>query len=335
MISVVIPLYNKAHTIVNTLNTVLNQTYKDFEVIIVNDGSTDNGIEIINQNYNDKRIKIINQENTGVSAARNRGVEESKGEFIAFIDGDDEWHPEYLSTMYELIVKYPEAGLFLCAGLICNANGSIGYRIAAKYEGVKCKINVFENPEVFSHTSATIIRKSIFYKTHQFIRGMNKFEDKLLIQAIALITDTIYCGIPLSKYRGGIPGQLTQMNQKTHESIDSEILYFNMIVEDYKKNSSFKDNKLFPIFFKYILRHSIKLALKNKNNSIINYFWQHLTPSVKMMLHQCDIFLLDKHLYTITFFWINFTKLIWRLHGFPYAGEKLKLNKIKDCYLNW
>ena len=62
MISVIIPLYNKAHTIVNTLNTVMNQSYKDFEVIIINDGSTDNGVEIINKSFNDNRIKVINAE---------------------------------------------------------------------------------------------------------------------------------------------------------------------------------------------------------------------------------------------------------------------------------
>ena len=61
MISIIIPLYNKAHTIINTLNTVINQSYKDFEIIIVNDGSTDNGVEIISNSFNDSRIKIFNQ----------------------------------------------------------------------------------------------------------------------------------------------------------------------------------------------------------------------------------------------------------------------------------
>lgn len=67
MITVVIPLYNKAHTIKDTLNTVLNQTYSEYEIIIVNDGSTDNGVQIIKDNFNDKRIRIINQKNFGVS----------------------------------------------------------------------------------------------------------------------------------------------------------------------------------------------------------------------------------------------------------------------------
>lgn len=335
MISVVIPLYNKAHTIVNTLNTVFAQTYQDFEVVIVNDGSTDKGVEVIQQNFKDSRIRIIHQKNAGVSAARNRGVDESKGDYIAFLDGDDEWHPEYLSTMHELIVKYPEAGLFLCAGLIYNADGSIGYRVAAKYEGAKCKIDLFQNPEVFSHTSGTIIRKSIFYKTHKFICGMNKFEDKLLTQAIALLTDTIYCGIPLSKYNGGISGQLTQTNKNNPNSIDSEILYFNLIVEDYQNSTQTQLKKLFPIFFKYILRHSIKLTLKNKCNTLTKYFWQRLSHDAKMMLHPCDRFLLNKQFNKIVIMWINLTKIRWRLYGFPYVGKKVRLNGIQRKYLNW
>ena len=99
MISVVIPLYNKAHTIVNTLSTVINQIYTDFEIVIVDDGSTDNGVNTIVQHFSDPRIRIINQPNAGVSAARNRGVQESIYQYIAFLDADDEWHPDYLSIM--------------------------------------------------------------------------------------------------------------------------------------------------------------------------------------------------------------------------------------------
>lgn len=124
MISVVIPLYNKAHTIVNTLNTVFAQTYQDFEVVIVNDGSTDNSVEVVQQHFNDKRIRIIHQKNAGVSVARNRGVDESKGDYIAFLDGDDEWHPDYLSIINDTISKYPQAGMICTGGLIGNKKKS-------------------------------------------------------------------------------------------------------------------------------------------------------------------------------------------------------------------
>lgn len=103
MITVVIPLYNKAHTIKDTLNTVLNQTYSEYEIIIVNDGSTDNGVQIIKDNFNDKRIRIINQKNFGVSVARNRGIKEAKYNYIALLDADDNWHPDYLSIIQTLL----------------------------------------------------------------------------------------------------------------------------------------------------------------------------------------------------------------------------------------
>lgn len=107
--SVVIPLYNKAHTIVSTMATVINQIYKNFEVVIVDDGSTDNGAELVRSHFDDPRIRIIHQENAGVSAARNRGIEEARGLWVAFLDGDDEWHPEYLSIMCCAIEKFPKA----------------------------------------------------------------------------------------------------------------------------------------------------------------------------------------------------------------------------------
>lgn len=333
MISVIIPLYNKAHTIVNTLNTVLNQTYQDFEVVIVNDGSTDNGVEVIKQNFNDSRIRIINQKNAGVSAARNRGVEEAKENWIAFLDGDDEWHPEYLSTMYELIMKNPHAGLFLCAGLICNADNSISYRIASKYEGKKCIINLFENPEVFLHTSGTIVNKMLFNKTHRFIIGMKQFEDKLAIQAFALSTQTVYCGIPLTKYNGGVSGQLTQQNKKDSKIVDSELLYFNIIMDDCYNAQHY--NRFCPIFIQYNLRHYLKLLLIHQDYMKLDYFLKHLSSRPKKLLDSFELFLMNHHYRILAIIWINFTKIRWRMRGYPYAGQKIKTCYIDKKYLSW
>ena len=114
MISVVIPLYNKEKQIAKTLQTVLNQTYQDFEIVIVNDGSTDGSVDEVKKFLN-PRIRLINQKNGGVSAARNRGIEEAKGEYIAFLDADDVWDIEHLEVLYQLILAYPKNGAYATA----------------------------------------------------------------------------------------------------------------------------------------------------------------------------------------------------------------------------
>ena len=92
-ISVIIPLFNKGFIISETLESVLVQTFTDFEIVIVNDGSTDGCVQKIKDYTSDTRIRIINQKNQGVSVARNIGVYHAKYEYIAFLDGDDEWLP--------------------------------------------------------------------------------------------------------------------------------------------------------------------------------------------------------------------------------------------------
>lgn len=131
MISVVIPLYNKEKQIVKTLQSVLQQTFQDFEVVIVNDGSTDGSVAAA-EAVQDARIRIIHQENAGVSAARNRGITEAKYELIAFLDADDRWKPEYLQTQYELTQKYPECSVFACNYEFVHADGSVHPSIIRK-----------------------------------------------------------------------------------------------------------------------------------------------------------------------------------------------------------
>ena len=111
MISVVIPLYNKANCIVNTINSVLQQTYTNFELLIIDDGSTDRSLQIIRQ-IKDDRIRIIGKENEGVSKTRNRGVSEAKYDLIFFLDADDYIYPYCLESLMNLRDKYPKADLW-------------------------------------------------------------------------------------------------------------------------------------------------------------------------------------------------------------------------------
>jgi glycosyltransferase involved in cell wall biosynthesis len=111
MFSVVIPLYNKEKCIVKTIQSVLNQTCEDFEIVIVNDGSTDMSVREA-EKISDIRIRIVNQKNTGVSAARNRGVAEAKFKYIAFLDADDVWMPDHLQEISDLKNHFPECVVF-------------------------------------------------------------------------------------------------------------------------------------------------------------------------------------------------------------------------------
>jgi len=120
--SVIIPLYNKATCITRAVQSVLGQTYDEFELIVVDDGSTDGGGEGVRL-IKDSRISLVRQENAGVSAARNRGISLAKGELVAFLDADDSWETDYLKTIGRLRVNFPQAGLYATAYQIVSPNG--------------------------------------------------------------------------------------------------------------------------------------------------------------------------------------------------------------------
>lgn len=112
MFSVIIPVYNGAKFIDKAIESVFSQTNSDWELIVVNDGSKDDTMSVLQKYEDNDKILIINQENSGVSVARNTGVEASKGEYIAFLDADDVWHNNHLEVMAKLIENYPTAGLY-------------------------------------------------------------------------------------------------------------------------------------------------------------------------------------------------------------------------------
>lgn len=107
-ISVIIPVYNGAKTIKKTIKSVLAQTFQDFEIVIIDDGSTDQTLQVI-QEINDSRIEVYSYSNAGVSHARNEGIKQARGEYISFIDADDLWTPDKLEFQYEILQNNPSA----------------------------------------------------------------------------------------------------------------------------------------------------------------------------------------------------------------------------------
>ncbi|AXG72331.1 UDP-Glc:alpha-D-GlcNAc-diphosphoundecaprenol beta-1,3-glucosyltransferase WfgD [Kordia sp. SMS9] len=112
LFSVIIPLYNKQAYIQQTVESVLQQTCTDFELLIVNDASTDESVSVVSQ-ISDSRIQLIeNSENVGLSATRNHGISKANGEIIALLDADDVWRPNFLKTIEKLYITFPEASLY-------------------------------------------------------------------------------------------------------------------------------------------------------------------------------------------------------------------------------
>lgn len=169
-VSIIIPLYNKELYISRALESVFSQTYQDYELIVVDDGSTDNGPQIV-QRYKDRRLRIFQQKNSGPGAARNKGIEISKSPFIAFLDADDEWLPEFLSTSLQMLKKFPD----------CDIAASCYYLGAEKKDvtGIFRRYGMTEGPwrlteEISSHqlkyaiyilnSCSTVSKKSVIEK---------------------------------------------------------------------------------------------------------------------------------------------------------------------------
>lgn len=120
--SIIIPCYNAAPHLHSSIGSVLAQTKSDFEIIAVNDGSTDNTLEILHS-YSDARIRILNQPNQGVSAARNAALNVAQGNYIAFLDADDTWAPDFLNKMETALDQRPDAALAYCGWQNLNLPG--------------------------------------------------------------------------------------------------------------------------------------------------------------------------------------------------------------------
>ena len=124
MISVIIPCYNHGQYLSHALNSVLSQTFTDWEAIIVDDGSTDETREVAGH-FVDRRLHYVYQENQGLSAARNSGIRIAQGEYLAFLDADDEWEPEFLETVCENLEADPTLTAVFCRNKYIDENGSI------------------------------------------------------------------------------------------------------------------------------------------------------------------------------------------------------------------
>ena len=183
-ISVVMPLYNNAAVVRRAIDSVLRQSVPRFELIIVNDGSTDGGDAIARQT-GDGRVRVVDQANKGVSAARNRGIAEAGADLVAFLDADDEWKPDFLETIERLVHGYPDCAVFATHYFYRELDGSTRLPILRKvpqgdWEGILDDyfgVAASSDPPVWS--SAVAVRKSALLSVGGFPEGIAIGEDLL------------------------------------------------------------------------------------------------------------------------------------------------------------
>lgn len=226
--SVIIPLYNKAPYIRKALESVLAQTYTDYELIIVDDGSTDGSFTIAKQ-FIDERLKVkgaenskaeinaynlspinyklIRQANSGVSAARNNGVAQSHGDYLAFLDADDWWDSTYLEHMAQLINDYPDAGLYACNYVYYKPGKThVALNIPTCY--INYPKTYYESDAMPVWTGAAMIPRKVYDEMGGFPIGIKLGEDFLLWAKIALHYPVVFSNEPLAWYNNDVPATL-------------------------------------------------------------------------------------------------------------------------------
>lgn len=180
MISIIIPLYNKVKSITQTLNCVMQQSYQDFEVVVVDDGSTDGSIDIVHK-FLDERIRVVSKSNGGVSSARNVGIKEAKYNYIALLDSDDYWESNYLEEQARMITDFPQAAMWGMGWGYIEKEGcktmQAHYTDTPNLRGyVDNHWNKTKKSNIFC-SSSVVIRKDVFEKVGYFDERMAYSED--------------------------------------------------------------------------------------------------------------------------------------------------------------
>ena len=199
--SILIPVFNKEKFVAKTIKSVLSQTFADFEIIVINDGSTDKSeAEILA--IADERIHYFSKQNEGVAVARNFGIAKASSDFICFLDADDFWFPNFLETMNRYILKLPNEKVFVCAIEIETSKKTFPAQYSINQKGDFEIVNFFEasQKEAVLWTSAVCIHKEVFKKSGVFDEQLSISEDTDLWIRIGLYFKVVFIWQILARY---------------------------------------------------------------------------------------------------------------------------------------
>ena len=287
-ISVVIPCYNSAHLIVDAINSVISQTYTNWEIVIVDDGSTDDLKTAISA-FTNRAIQLIRQTNSGPSVARNRGIKNAHGEYIAFLDADDIWLPEKLEKQVRILECRKDYGLVFCDGYrwihrkpfeACNKLSQL-YATPNEHPTLEKLFKIHMIP-----TSSVLFRKSLIERCgliNEQLKGGEDFEFFLRIAAIRSIN---YLDEPLMAYR--VHSNNTSsvvLKNNVRERIWMKLNARHVAIQsnpELKKIRSIRFFKALPIWLQYYMllfwRIRYGNSMKHLSFSIGNYAKKLIQP---------------------------------------------------------
>ena len=302
-ISIIVPIYNVEKYLTNCIDSILNQTFKDFELILVNDGSTDNSLEIC-KHYKDidDRICIIDKKNGGASSARNAGLDIAKGEYIGFVDSDDYIHPQMYELLYNQIIKN-KADISMCEfkrvsqfnkkelsdKVILNQEveilnnkeavvkleeyGSVTYVVAwnklykkSLFNNIKFKEGIIHEDEYIIHRLLYQVNKLVYIKKELYFylqREGSIMDKKLNINSIDYLISSVDSLLAYSD-------KIRFFDEKNLINLKEkyEYVYLSKILKNYSiLDKNYHNNKKL-LTLKNDFRKLLKILLKSKNNSI-------------------------------------------------------------------
>ncbi len=261
MFSVIIPLYNKAPYVAKAIESVLNQTFREFEVIVVNDGSQDNSLEEVRK-FTDSRLSIINQENSGVSTARNNGVKQAKYPYVCFLDADDWWANTFLEEMEGLITEFPDFGIYGTSYYIVKNGKNRVAPIGVPHgfeRGVIDYCKVYAETLCMPLTSISIaMPKTVFESENGFKPALKLGEDFDLWVRVALKHKVAFLNKPLAYYNQDVEVANRAVGMRFYKPEE------HMLFTDYGK---FMENSGFRFLYERLALYGLLPYYLNNANS--------------------------------------------------------------------
>jgi glycosyltransferase involved in cell wall biosynthesis len=302
-LSVIIPLFNKEKNIVNTLTSVCNQTYSDFEVIIINDGSTDASIKNISV-INDDRIQLFSKKNEGVSIARNFGAEKAISNYIVFLDADDYWHPNHLNNLFELINAFPNH-LWFASAYEKKRNKQLTTKMDSPILE-KGKHWIGEVDDFFRYcfkdslvnSSSVCFKKDFFNSLNGFDAFTTHTEDIDLWIRAALKSPLVFSNKITARHNLDASNRSSIKQLQERNYID-----FDKFIKDENKNSSLK---------KYLDLNRYSLAIIYKLHGDTHSFKNIISKVEIKNLNKKQQFLLKQHRYILRLLFV-FQELLEKL----------------------